>query len=119
MVFDLSSKLKSYTLNSLTLCFTLDLFCIDYSLTEHASVGAGGPAEPEEGEDEEEAEDGDDDEDEDEVERRRALEARLDLKVEDLLGLQQEVDTTANDGEGAALKKKEKSLETSKRHQIS
>ena len=94
-------------------------YCIDFSLTEHASVGAGGAAEPEEGEDEEEPEDGDDDEDEDEVERRRALEARLDLKVEDLLGLQQEVDTTAHDGERAALKKKEKSLETSKRHQIS
>ena len=96
-------------------------YCIDYSLTEHASVGAGGSAEAEEGEDEEEPEDGDDDEDEREVERSRVLVANLghDLKVEDLLGLQQEVDTTAHDGERAALKKKEKSLETSKRHQIS
>ena len=79
-------------------------------LTEHASVGAGGAAEPEESEYEKKAEDRYDDQDEREVERRRVVGVQLghDLEREDLLGLEQEVHAPAHDGERAALKKKKK-----------
>ena len=72
-----------YGVKSLTIRTGKRRQIIDYSLTEHASVGARGAAESEEGEEEEEPEDGYDDEDEREVERRRVLVAQLrhDLEV--------------------------------------